>query len=522
MAHKKTLFEKVKLLSLIFITSFISEKIKNGASFSTILNEIRNSVGKEIKRKHLVTNKDLHNIVTTFKKLSKPNSGSSDVNESSSSSIHTVLNTEESIDNPNSGFNNDLDICADLWVETCQRMINQSGQPLHDLCSKEDLVMRNHSDSTKNSLEEGINSVQPDSVSNISDQYLRGNEFSTSSSSFSALTQSMPSDTNVWSKQPHYSYSGQDLCPHLDLPDASNLPHSVAEEVHRDLNVFCNIQMMDDVQMHKDIYSSGSSLTLNNSSGGISPQEVITSSVCSSSYYSVASTSDASSGIRCVQDVSSYRQSMNSSIPSPENVFDASCIIPDANNTNYDDLSSPEKPTHEINKKNPLDRAILNKKLKQTCSKAVREKDDVVSDLRDRVNSVTALFNIVESELDERKKNIIRNYVDNMFRVLQYRYNKCKTKKKQSVKHKKYQSAVQKRLNRRRGNQSNLQKHRKSNKPKVRPYNEQKHICQPSNLASSNFSAKISEPYQNGFSNAILTDIRSDINVLHWDRYESF
>jgi hypothetical protein len=88
----------------------------------------------------------------------------------------------------------------------------------------------------------------------------------------------------------------------------------------------------------------------------------------------------------------------------------------------------------------------------RTCGDSVplEDTDLGVSDLRDRVNSVTALYNIVESELDEQKKKLIRYYVDSMFRVLQYRNSKCKPKKRSTMKRPRQRPSVTaKHLNRR-------------------------------------------------------------------------
>ncbi|KAL6960126.1 hypothetical protein U1Q18_048516 [Sarracenia purpurea var. burkii] len=140
---------------------------------------------------------------------------------------------------------------------------------------------------------------------------------------------------------------------------------------------------------------------------------------------------------------------------------------------------------------------------------AVENKDNhEVSDLRDRVNSVTALYNIVESELDERKKKIIRNYVDNMFRVLQYRYNKCRTKKKQDSQE---QPATKDKKNKNR--LLSTDKKRKKKVPDLIP-------AQFS--ASSEFASKVPDTsHINSLNSATIENLtrRTDDEFMRWDRY---
>lgn len=504
--------------------SCLTEKIRNGSTFSSILNEIRNSVGKEIKRKHLVTNKDLHNIVTTFKKLSKsPEAEATSENQTAASHFNSndCQLEPQNCDRAERTFNNDLDICADLWVETCQRMVNRfdhiqpQNQPrlgtevckniIHDSKSMKNVFIdeerlhdsfRSKSDFSRNLTPYNGNSgYTPNCVpQSITPSWNKSSNFPI----YAPVTNQDESRLNMVDMS---YYNG------LTRPVTINNPR-------KEVTDFCGIQSM------------AYPVSTTQSNGSVTrtlPNDAKMMSSCANAY-GVMNTStvnevDSSMYMRHVGD--DYKLP-NSDLSSPADIFIETYAVPNESQLAGHDVppSSPEimdslqdSFEDDVNESGDETEAAISVENKN------KETNHDVSDLRDRVNSVTALYNIVESELDERKKNIIRNYVDNMFRVLQYRYNKCKTKKKQNgVKRTQQKSRVQKKIRRRRrpNNGTGASRGKLLGKPKSKQLGQPKPVGQYSCSSPHFTSSKSTNPYTT-INAPVVTSMRPEMNVMCWE-----
>lgn len=471
----------------------ISEKIKNGSTFSSILNEIRDNVGKEIKRKHLVTNKDLHNIVTTFKKISKPLQDDISPQSSSSSSSSNPLESsnDPSLEKDDQNFNNDLDLCGDLWVETCQRMVNRFDQNephTNDFCK----------DAKPRSTCFVIDTVQQNSRIGMNSDFHEASYVNHHDYCF---------DNSSDLPQQSYKPANYHSCENQTTKklDNSTYSNNLAKSANaKQVKDFCSVSVTsNNLRLNKDFYP----IDIVDVDSHIPNTNV---SKCAVNYNNDT-----------VDDSQAYlkntRTYVYDKLPSNGNVIMIRSQDP-YNSYNYSDklpTASNSESEHHIPSTDEEDfpdtDVICNDTTvsEDESEAAVENKDNhEVSDLRDRVNSVTALYNIVESELDERKKKIIRNYVDNMFRVLQYRYNKCRTKKKQDSQE---QPATKDKKNKNR--LLSTDKKRKKKVPDLIP-------AQFS--ASSEFASKVPDTsHINSLNSATIENLtrRTDDEFMRWDRY---
>lgn len=489
------------------------------------MNEIRNSVGKEIKRKHLVTNKDLHNIVTTFKKLSKPSFEAVFEREQLTDN-NSDYRMESENDKVDRAFHNDLDICSDLWVETCQRMINRFDQT-QSKTSTNDIIKSNletksvvcpknmfidetctqyNSNRSKNRI-----SMPPDSHQN-------GLSFGINSQDYTPNGLPSGNINSTWYKQNFSTLNGtvseSQLNP-VDMSYFNNVSRNVANNVRKEID-FCGVQdASNDLRLGKDFYNS-SAISSNENASRLIANDAKISEIFSTTYNTLTTSNiENNNSSVYMKNIGMYDKTTNSNTESHSDMFDTTFMLPTIEKeVSEESLHSPELLNEDIcDMIGSDDETNLNS---ISVTKQKNESNEV-SNLRDRVNSVTALYNIVESELDERKKNIIRNYVDNMFRVLQYRYNKCKTKKKQNSSKRIQKSPEEKNKNRRR--KINTDKSSKLKMTERQNGKQQKSIHEYSCSTAEQYVSKNSNAYQNTLNNTIITTIRSDINLMRWDQY---
>lgn len=520
------------LIYFIFICLyyFLIEKIKNGSSFSSILNEIRNSVGKEIKRKHLVTNKDLHNIVTTFKKLSK--TSGMEITTNNSSAVNYVDNFEAYSGSQNNDraeriLSNDLDICTDLWVETCQRMVNRLDhiQPQSESRTSNSEVCKDTSNYAKfntKSVFTNEEHLQHDSSRNKSD-FIRNSVLYDSSSEYvpSCVAPNMGSQWNKFTDLSAYTSVHSQNEAGLNTPDISYYNGStrpaVINNARKDLPDVCG--------MYNTTYSVSTLHSNDNvTRTGTSNMKVISS----------PDTFGVLNGTHIMQaDISAYNRNVNNDykvpsmeIPSHSNMFVETYAPPESQLVNVLQPSTPNAAAAvESLPDSPENDDLCASDDEVETTVSVKntnvETNNEESNLRDRVNSVTALYNIVENELDERKKKMIRNYVDNMFRVLQYRYNKCKTKKKpNSIKRTKQKSMVEKKINSRRRPNNGT---RESSSKLIGKFKPKQQLNQPKFVGSYSCSSVhfATSKNVNSYSTAIntqnVTNIRPEMNnMMRW------
>lgn len=492
------------------------------------MNEIRNSVGKEIKRKHLVTNKDLHNIVTTFKKLSK--TSEIEITSNNSSAGNYVDNFESYSGSQNNDraeriLSNDLDICTDLWVETCQRMVNRLDhiQPQTESKTSNSEVCKDTSNYAKlNTKSIFTNEVylQHDSSRNKSD-FIRNPVLYNSSSEYvpSCVAPNIGSQWNKFTDLPTYTSVHNQNEAELNTLDMSYYNEStrpaIINNARKDLTDICGTYNMT---YSVSTFHSSDNVTKT----GPSNMKVIS---CPNSFGTL-------NGTHIMQaDISAYSRNVNNDykgpsmeIPShsdmfvetfdtPESQLVSDVLQPSIPNAAVESL--PDSPEND-------DLCVSDDEVETTASikNTSMETNNEESDLRDRVNSVTALYNIVENELDERKKKIIRNYVDNMFRVLQYRYNKCKTKKKpNSIKRTKQKSMVEKKISSRRHPNNGTRESRNKLIGKFKPKQQ---LNQPKFVGSYSCSSVhfTTSKNVNSYSTAIntqnVTNIRPEMNMMRW------
>lgn len=466
------------------------------------MDEIRNSVGKEIKRKHLVTNKDLHNIVTTFKKLSKPD-------QSNEEAEQTLENMGNSIDNQSDrsdrNFNNDLDICADLWVETCERMINRFDQneprAVNNLPKNNDPKNSNVTDA-KNIFVDNLlqqNNIR-DKHDRVCNDYVKNSTYINNDYTPNGLPNHVNQTCYKPSAFPAYGTENNEAKMSNDLSYFDNIPRTTPNT--SEVKDFCGISSIsNDLRLSKNFYPIDTSANrmIDNHIPKIPP-------ACSNGYNSLNSRVESSDSSAYMRNANVYDKISNTNTvinTDPFNSFDFNDKMPPIvtnseppvclpssvkNNDNLDDSLIPDLPPSDDERETPT----------QNAKEDSKKHEDKVSDLRDKVNSVTALYNIVESELDERKKDIIRDYVDNMFKVLQYRYNKCKTQKYLST------------------NQEKKKKRTPPSKTK-----KQKKIQESSDpKPPAPFSCSPSDyPPQDTLNNSVVSNIRPDDSFMGWDQY---
>ncbi len=306
----------------------------------------------------------------------------------------------------------------------------------------------------------------------------------------------------IWSRQNVSLYQEADSRLNgLETPYFCGMPARSVVDARRELPDFCSVgSVANELRIPREFCADG---------GRSSMAEMKILEACSNTFGAVNN--------RDLGD--SYLRTMNvfDRIPSPENgvsatddAFGDAYVLGETQESVCGQVSL--SPVEEIG--DNLSDTVSEDETAANSAPSVENKDsNEVSDLRDRVNSVTALYNIVESELDERKKKIIRNYVDNMFRVLQYRYNKCKTKKRTSGK-RNQQSSSHRRLGRLSGNIP--RKPRGNTRQKMKTSNQR--------LVSSSFpavhnSSKSTNSYQNSLDDPIIDNLKSDLNIMRWDQY---
>ncbi|XP_065211263.1 uncharacterized protein LOC135839254 [Planococcus citri] len=452
----------------------IYEKIQKGATFSSILNEIRNNVGKEIKRKHLVTNKDLHNIVTTFKKTSKPVQDNTSAH-SSPSVLPESSNDLSMVKNENI-FHSELDLCADLWVDTCEQIANRFDQNESRVNEPAKTVTVQNSSFVTENITQDRRIKEPSVNADYSRiLYINQHDYSVNNSS----------------NTPRQSHNSTNHAPE----ELNNSTYSSSTTQMKDFSGMSNDLRLDDdfnpieVLEIEDHTLNNTEISIN-SHGGYDNSRVNRSQI-----------------------------NLKNKLPSNSNVI----VIP-VRDTNDSYSIYPDKlPSASNSESNPLSQStddedpsnydpICDITISSDESETPAENQDQPerSDLRDKVNSVTALYNIVESELDERKKNIIRNYVDNMFRVLQHRYNKTKTRKKPE--------SPKKIANKEKKPKTQLQTTNKKRKTKVPDLIPAK-FSVSEEYATEVADTSYTDPSHISFGRNTRATEQSDPNAMRWDRF---
>lgn len=372
--------------------------------------------------------------MTTFKKLSKP-SQSTQPNEESTKNLDTC--SHQVLDKNERNFNNDLDICADLWVETCQRMINcfDQNEPRSVNDSNKYNEMKNGTINTKHIFVD--DHLQHDSSRGKINRMNCCNDFTRNSYVNDYTPNGLTGNLNQVCFKSNYPIYGANTN-ESRINDLSYFPNvsRTTQPTPLEGKEFCGLSSIsNDLRPNKEFYPLDALADEQIDNHIINDIKI--PNVYPNGYTSMDSSVESN-------DSCGYIRNTNSNVYDKLPCSNADPFGYSFSNRIPNDVANPQstvcltagsEENSDLLEDNLIaSDATLSDDERETCVESnENNKQNEVSDLRDRVNSVTALYNIVESELDERKKNIIRNYVDNMFRVLQYRYNKCKTKKKQNV-----------------------------------------------------------------------------------------